>query len=89
MIEEQKQIIKMFWNVGLDYRKIGDVLDLLRDKVRNYCKANNVDGYAGVLEDMHIEKVCSGSVYSQCSKSLVNKPTECKRVYCSDECRKV
>lgn len=55
----------------MGYRKIGTVLDLLRDKMRNYCKANNVDGYAGNLiqsnEGMHIEKVCFDSVYSQCS----------------------
>lgn len=50
-------------------------------------------GYAGNLiqsnEDMHIEKVCSDSIYSQCSKSLANRPTGRKRVFCSDECRKV
>lgn len=49
MIEEQKRIIKIFRNIGLDYRKIGAVSNLLRDKARNYCKVNNVDGYAGNL----------------------------------------
>lgn len=46
MTEEQKQTIERLRNVGLGYRKIGIVLDLSRDKVRNYCKANGLDGYA-------------------------------------------
>ena len=46
MTEEQKQMIDRLRNVGLGYRKIAIVLDLSRDKVRNYCKANGLDGYA-------------------------------------------
>ena len=46
MTEEQKQTIERLRNVGLGYRKIAIVLDLSRDKVRNYCKANGLDGYA-------------------------------------------
>lgn len=38
MTEEQKQTIERLRNVGLGYRKIAIVLDLSRDKVRNYCK---------------------------------------------------
>lgn len=44
MTEEQKQSIERLRNVGLGYRKIGIVLDLPRDKIRNHCKANGLDG---------------------------------------------
>lgn len=93
MTEEQKEIIKRLRNVGLGYRKIGTVVDLSRDKVRNYCKANNLDGYAKNLiqsnEGRQMEREYSDSVCRQCGKPLVNKPTGRKKVYCSDECRKV
>ena len=46
MTEEQKQMIVRLRNVGLGYRKIAIVLELSRDKVRNYCKAIGLDGYA-------------------------------------------
>lgn len=46
MTKEQQQTIERLRNMGLGYRKIGIALDLPRDKVRNYCKANGLDGYA-------------------------------------------
>lgn len=46
MKKEQQQTIERLRNMGLDYRKIGIALDLPRDKVRNYCKAIGLDGYA-------------------------------------------
>lgn len=46
MTKEQQQTIERIQNMGLGYGKIGIALDLSRDKVRNYCKANGLDGYA-------------------------------------------
>lgn len=46
MTKEQQQTIERLRNMGLGYRKIGIALGLPRDKVRNYCKVNGLDGYA-------------------------------------------
>lgn len=51
MTEDQKQTIMRFRDMGLGYRKIGIGLDIPRDKVRNYCKAKGIDGYAKRLID--------------------------------------
>lgn len=54
--------------MGLGYRKIGIALDLPRDKVRNYCKANSLDGYAKkahqAREGKQMEAVCADNAAS-------------------------
>ncbi|MDO4307863.1 MAG: hypothetical protein Q4C77_13620 [Eubacteriales bacterium] len=42
----EEQMIVRLRNVGIGYRKIAAILDIPRDKVRNYCKSVNLDGYA-------------------------------------------
>lgn len=49
MTKEQQKTIERLRNMGLGYRKIGIALDLSRDKVRNYCKAKGLDGYAKIV----------------------------------------
>lgn len=92
MTEEQKQTIERLRNVGLGYRKIAIVLELSRDKVSNYCKANGLDGYSKkrlqTKEGKQMEEDCADSVCRQCSKPLEKQTTGRKRIYCSDECRK-
>lgn len=92
MTEEQKQTIKRLRDVGLGYRKIGIVLNIPRDKVRNYCKANDLGGYAKKRlrnkEAKQMEKDCPETVCRQCGKLLENKVTGRKRIYCSDKCRR-
>lgn len=46
MTKEQQQTIERFRNMGLGYWKIGIALDISRNKVRNYCKAHDLDEYA-------------------------------------------
>lgn len=74
MTEEQKQTIERLKNVGLGYRKIAIVLELSRDKVRNYCKANGLDGYAKkrlqAKEGKQMEEDCADSVCRYCGKPI-------------------
>lgn len=71
MTEEQKQTIAHPRDMGLGYRKVGIALDIQRDKVRNYCKAKGMDGYAKHLienkewkqiEKARPEAICSSVV---------------------------
>lgn len=92
MTEEQKQSVERLWRVGLGYRKIGIVLDLPRDKVGNYCKANGLDGYAKRLlqtrEGKQMEETCGDSVCRQCGEPIESNRTGPRRLYCSDKCRR-
>lgn len=84
MTEEQKQTIERLRNVGLGYRKIAMVLDLSRDKVRNYCKANGLDGYAKkrlqAKEGKQMEEDCADSVCRHCGKPIEKQTTGRKRI---------
>ena len=84
MTEEQKQTIERLRNVGLGYRKIAIVLDLSRDKVRNYCKANGLQAKDG----KQMEEDCADSVCRPCGKPIEKQTIGRRRIYCSDECRK-
>ena len=92
MTEEQKQMIVRLRNVGLGYRKIAIVLELSRDKVRNYCKAIGLDGYAKkrlqAKEGKQMEEDCADSVCRYCGKSIEKQITGRRRIYCSEECRR-
>lgn len=79
-------------NVGIGYRKIAAVLDIPRDKVRNYCKANGLDGYAKRLVERknreQMRNECPEISCKQCGKPLKAETAGRKRVYCSEKCRK-
>lgn len=68
-------------------------MDLPRDKVRNYCKAKGLDGYVKnrlqAREGRKMEEVCADSVCIRCGKPLAKKSAGRKRIYCSDECRRL
>ena len=84
--------MSVFGNVGLGHRKIVMVLDLSRDKVRNYCKANGLDGYAKkrlqAKEGERMEEECADSVCRHCGKTIDKQTTGRKRIYCLEECRR-
>ena len=92
MTEEQKQTIVRLRDMGVGYRKIGIALDIPRDKVRNYCKAKGIDGYAKHLiekkEWKQMEKVCPEVICRQCGNPIEINPDGRRRVYCSDKCRR-
>lgn len=89
MTEEQKQTIVRLRDMGLGYRKIGIALDIPRDKVRNYCKAKGIDGYAKHLiekkEWKQMEKACPEIICRQCGNPIEINPDGRRRVYCSDK----
>lgn len=43
MTEEQKHTIVRFRRMGVGYRKMAIALGILRDKVHNYCKSQDID----------------------------------------------
>lgn len=92
MTEEQKETIERLRNVGLGYRKIAMVLELSRDKARNYCKASGLDGYAKkrlqAKEGKQMEEDCADSACRYCGKPIEKQNTGRKRIYCSEECRR-
>ena len=71
MTAEQKKI-ECLWNVGLCYREIAIILELSRNKVRNYCKASGRDGYAKkhlqAKEGKQMEEDCADSVCRHCGR---------------------
>lgn len=93
MTKEQQRTIERLRKIRLGYRKIGISLDIPRDKVRNYCKANGLDGYAKkrlhVREVREMEEVCADNVCRQYGKTLEKKSARLKRIYCFDVCRRL
>lgn len=49
MNNEQKEKIIELRKLGIGYRSIANAMDLSRDKVRSFCKAQGLDGYAKTI----------------------------------------
>ena len=45
MTNEQKEKIIELRKLGIGYRSIATAMNMSRDKVRNFCKAQGLDGY--------------------------------------------
>lgn len=89
MTENQKQTIARLRDLGLGYRKIGIALDIPRGKVRNYCKAKGIDGYAKRLiekkEWKQMEKAYPEVICRQYDNPIEINSDGRRRVYCSDK----
>ncbi len=72
MTKEQQQTIERLRNMGLGYRKIGIALGLPRDKVRNYCKVNGLDGYAKRASKPEKESKWKWSALTVCADNVVS-----------------
>lgn len=72
MTKEQQKTIERLRNMGLGYRKIGIALDIPRDKVRNYCKANGLDGYAKSVSKPEKESKWKKSVPTVCADNAAS-----------------
>lgn len=59
MTEEQAGQIKVLRLEGKGYKAIASALGLSRDIVRNYCKANGLDGY-GEFAAVNLRKDAAG-----------------------------
>ena len=84
----QEEQIRQLRSQGVGYRNIANRLHLTRDAVRNYCRANNLNGYREAVQ-MNIQMMQSDdSVCNYCGKSLIQPKTGRKKRFCSEKCRR-
>lgn len=88
MTDTQAARIKELRMNGLGYRTIADSLGLTRDIVRNYCKANNMGGYAKATALNIQERMAEGKVCVCCGKEITQPENGRPRRFCSDQCRR-
>lgn len=74
MTNEQKEKIIELRKLGIGYRSIATAMNMSRDKVRNFCKAQGLDGYGKNNEkadgEKTIRELCK-TVVSELIKSLL------------------
>ena len=60
MTNEQKEKIIELRKLGIGYRSIATAMNMSRDKVRNFCKAQGLDGYgkSNMKEEKSIRGLC-------------------------------
>lgn len=92
MNNKQKATIIQYRNLGWGYRKIANMLGISRDEVRNFCTKKGLNGYAKdrmtevcVLQDNEEEK----DLCRYCWKPIQQPKIGRRRVFCSDECRRL
>lgn len=87
MTNEQKEKIIELRKLGIGYRSIATVMSMSRDKVRNFCKAQGLDGYGKnnkEAEEKAIRELCKN-----CGKRINQKPIKGRpKTFCSKECKK-
>ena len=88
MTDEQAVQIKELRMKGAGYRSIASILGLSRDIVRNYCKANGMEGFAqATLQNLH-ERMAEGKACVCCGKEIIQPESGRPRRFCSDKCRR-
>ena len=70
---------------GDGYKAIAVAVGLSRDTVRNFCKANGLDGHADVVASVDRE---TAFACLHCGKPVAQPRTGRKRKFCSDVCRR-
>lgn len=88
MTDAQAAQIKELRMQGEGYRAIGAAAGLSRDIVRNYCKANGMDGYAKATLLNLQERLEDGKACVCCGKKITQQENGRPRKFCSDECRR-
>ncbi len=84
----QEEQIKLLRSQGAGYRQIANRLNLSRDAVRYYCKANNLNEHREAMKDNNQRIMAVNSVCPCCGKLLVHPKTGRKRRFCCDACRR-
>ena len=88
MTDEQKRSIWRMREDGMGYKTIANELGISRDAVRQYCRSNGLQGYAGACS-MNIkimnekEEACD-----YCGKPVEQHPIGRPKRFCSDSCRR-
>lgn len=86
--EEQEKIIELR-KMGIGYRSIATAMDLSRDKVRYFCKAQGLDGYGVDVKKSMVEESTPREQCKNCGKRINLKPISGRpRIYCSQDCKK-
>lgn len=88
MTNDQKEKITELRKIGIGYRSIAMASDLSRDIVRNYCKAQGLDGYGSDIKKKPDEEF-SKEFCKNCGKRINEKPTGGRpRIFCSTKCKR-
>lgn len=88
MTDMQTVQIKELRMKGEGYRSIASSLGLSRDAVRNYCKANGMDGFAQATVQNLKERLAEGKACICCGKVITQSGNGRPRRFCSDKCRR-
>lgn len=88
MTELQAKRIQELRMRGAGYRMIGEVLNLSRDSVRNYCKGHGLMGYGAAVRINIKEQIAAQVACQCCGKLLVQSGKGRKRKFCSEKCRR-
>ena len=88
MTKLQANQIKDLRLQGAGYKSIGSVVGLSRDIVRNYCKANGLDGYVEAVKKNVEEQVLKDGVCLNCNGETKIPHTGRPKKFCSEQCRR-
>jgi len=84
---QQEKVVELR-KLGIGYRSIAIALDVPRDKARNFCKAQGLDGYGNsskkLKDETAIRELCKN-----CGKRINQMPIKGRpKTYCSKECKR-
>lgn len=84
MTNLQKKQITDMRNDGQGYTTIAKTLGITKDRVKAYCRINNLTGFRASNKSniKTIQQFCM-----QCGKQLIHTPDKKKKKFCSDVCR--
>ena len=88
MTEEQALQIRKLRAGGMGYRVIASMVNLSRDRVRNYCRSNSIDGVRADKEYNLSERIKDGKACAFCGNELIRPKTGRPRRFCSEACRR-
>ena len=89
MINEQKEKIEELRKIGIGYRSIAMALNLSRDIVRNYCKAQGLDGNGTEIKKKKPDEKFSKEFCKNCGKRINEKSTGGRpKIFCSTKCKR-
>ena len=84
----QEEQIRLLRAQGVGYRQIANQLNLSRDAVRYYCKANNLNGQGEAVQ-ANIQRIMTDdTVCSYCGELLEQPKTGRRRRFCCEMCRR-
>ena len=74
---------------GLGYKSIGIVVGTSKENVRYYCKTHGLDGDVEQVKMQYREQRNTPDNCKYCGGHIDRKPHSGKKLFCSDECRRL